>query len=60
MNADELRSVMQERQWTIAYLAKTLQVSTSTVERWRAGQSPMSRAVEIAIRCLAHHEEKAP
>ncbi len=47
---------MTDHGWTIGRLAAELDVSTSTVERWRAGESRIPRSVEIALEALEQRQ----
>lgn len=56
MTADELREWMARKRWTTAALARELDRSASTISRWRSGEQPIPKTVELAIEALERRE----
>lgn len=53
MQGEELRSIRKELGWTIADLAKQLDMSETYVGQMERGQKPIERRTELAARYLA-------
>ena len=60
MDAEELRDWMEQHGRTVRGLAYELEVSNSTIHRWRSGDRPIPKAVELALVTLARRKPPPP
>lgn len=58
MTAEELRDWMERQGWSVRGLALELDVSASTVSRWRAGESRIPKAVEMVLGALEQRQRQ--
>ena len=52
MTPDELRTCMTEHGYSVTQLAAALEVQKRIVYRWLAGDVPISRTTELALKQL--------
>ena len=60
MDADELKAWMTEHGRTVRGLAFELDVSRSTVDRWRTSDARIPRSVELALQVLGGQPPPPP
>jgi hypothetical protein len=55
MTGAQLKQAMTARGWTVKFLARWLCVNPRTIRKWRSGENPVPRYVEIILK----HESPA-
>ena len=56
MTPAELRKIRRVLDWGLAKLAAKLGVHYTTIARWEMGETPVPRAVELALREVIRRE----
>lgn len=57
MTATQLRKALERAGMTVRGAAKDLQIHERTLHRYLAGESKIPKVVELALLCLACHQQ---
>lgn len=56
VDAPELKQWMSANGWSVRALAQALDINWRTVSRYRAGEQPIPRTVELALQALGSRQ----
>jgi hypothetical protein len=59
MTAAQLQRLLDKMGETQVGMAKRLGISDRNMRRYVSGELPVPKVIELAVRCLAEHQEKS-